>query len=88
MFNKKKDPGGQVRRPSEKVRQAVHEQETVQRCDAKAQKDREHHHRHHLIEEGSENEDEEHSDEGWDIESEDLDEEEEEGTHVGRSTIF
>jgi len=78
-----------VRRPSEKVRQAVHErEETVQRCDAKAQKDRECRRRRHLIEEGSENEDEEHSDEGQDIESEDLDEEEEEGTHVGRSTIF
>ena len=56
--------------------------------DAKAQKDRECHHHHHLIEEGSENKDKEHSDEGWDIESEDLDEEEEEGTHVGRSIIF
>jgi len=68
------------------VRQAVHEQEeTVQRHDAKAQKD---HERRHLIEEGSENKDEEHSDERRDIESEDLDEEEEEGTHVGRSTIF
>lgn len=77
-----------MRRPSEKVRQAVHErEETVQRRDAKAQKDRERRRRRHLIEEGSENEDEEHSDEGRDIESEDLDEEEEEGTHFSSHPV-
>jgi len=86
MF-KKKDPGGWVRRPSEKVRQAVHErEETVQRRDARALKDRERH-RCHLMAEGSENEDEENSDEGQAGEEDDL-EDDDEGTHVGRPFIL
>jgi len=72
-----------VRRPSEKVRLAVDEQEeTVQCRDAKAQKDRECCRRHRLMKEGSENEDEEDSDEL----KEDL--EDEEGTHVGHPIIL
>ena len=83
-----KETGGRVRRPSEKVRQAVHEQEEmVQRHDTKAQKAREHRIRRLLMEEGSENEDEENSDEGQDLNDDGL-EEEEEGTHVGRCFIF
>jgi len=59
----------------------VHErEETVHRRDAKAQKDREHRHRRHLIEEGSENEVEENSDQGRGIEEDDIDEEEDGGT--------
>ena len=80
---KKQDSGGWVRRPSEKVRHAVHEhEETAQWRNAKAQKEREHHRRHHLMEEGSENEDEENSEEGRDIDDDDDEEEEEDGTQV------
>jgi len=66
------------------VRQAAHErEETVHRHDAKAQKDRECCRRRHLIEEGSENEVEENSDQGRGIEEDDIDEEEDGGTQVG-----
>ena len=87
---KKKENGGRMRRPSEKLRQAVHDQEeTVLRHDAKAQKDHECRCRHHhLMEEGSENEDNKNSDEGRDIEEDDSDEGEGEGTQVGRPKIF
>jgi len=79
---KKQDSGGWVRRPSEKVRHAVHEhEETAQWRNAKAQKERERRRRHHLMEEGSENKDEENSEEGRDIDNDD-DEEEEDGTQV------
>ena len=82
-----KETGGRVRRPSEKVRQAVHErEETVQRHDAKAQKAQEHRICRLLMEEGSENEDKENSDEGQDLDDDGL--EEEEGTHVGHCFIF
>ena len=81
---KKKDPGGRVHRPSEKVRQAAHKcEETVHRHDAKAQKVHARHHHCHLIEEGSKNEVEENSDQGRDIEEDDIDEEEDGGTQVG-----
>jgi len=85
LQTKKKDSGGRVRRPSEKVRHAVHEhEETAQWRNAKAQKEREHRRRHHLMEEGSKNEDEENSEEGRDIDDDDDDDEEEEedGTQV------
>ena len=55
----------------------------VQRHDAKAQKDRERRCRHRLMEEGSENEDEEDSNE---LEEDDL--KDEEGTHVGHPIIL
>jgi len=66
------------------VRQAAHErEEMVHRRDAKAQKDCERRRRRHLIEEGSENEVEENSDQGRGIEEDDIDEEEDGGTQVG-----
>jgi len=67
----------------------VHErEETVQRCDARALKDRERRRRRrHLMAEGSENEDEENSDEGQAGEEDDL-EDDDEGTHVGRPFIL
>lgn len=76
--------------PSAKVRQAVHEQEeTVQCCNAKAQRNCECHHHQLLREEGSENEDNGNSNDGWDIKEEDAEEEEEEeGTHIGHLHIF
>ena len=78
-----------MHRPSERLRQAVHDQEeTVLRCDAKAQKDHERCCHRHLMEEGSENEDNENSDEGRDVEEDDGDEGEGEGTQVGRPKIF
>ncbi|KIM52225.1 hypothetical protein SCLCIDRAFT_32797 [Scleroderma citrinum Foug A] len=81
-----RETGGRVHRPSEKVRQAVHErEETVQRHDAKAQKAWEHRIRCLLMEEGSENEDEENSDEGQDLDDDGL--EEEEGTHFSSHPV-
>ena len=88
---KKKESSGRLRWPTAKVKQAVHDQEeTVQHRDARAQKDRECHHRRHLREEGSENEDDENSDEGWDIEEDGLDDDDDgdEGTCVGRPISF
>ena len=87
---KKKENGGQMCQPSERLRQAVHDQEeTVLHRDAKAQKDHERRRcHHHLMEEGSENEDNKNSDEGRDIEEDDGDEGEGEGTQVGRPKIF
>ena len=77
-FKKNKD-SGRICRPTEKLRQAVHEQEeTIHHHDAKAQKERDLHHHchcHHLMEEGSKNEDEENSDDGRDIEEDDCKEE-------------
>ena len=65
----------------------MHEQEeTVHHQDAKAQKDHERRCRCLLREEGSENEDEDHSDEGWDVEEDGF--HEEEGTHVGCPIFF
>jgi len=62
----------------------VHEhEETIQWCDAKAQKERERHHRCQLIEEGSENEDEGFSDEEQDIDKDNINEERDGGTQVG-----
>jgi len=73
-----------VHRPSEKVRQAEYEQEeTAHHCDARAQKDCEHHRCHLRLEEGSENEDKGNSDEGWGIKEDDLNEDEDGGTQVG-----
>jgi len=89
LKKKKKDTGGRVHRPSEKVRQAVHErEEMVHRHDAKAQRDRECCHRHLLLEEGSENEDEEHSDKESDIEEDEVGEEEDCGTQVGHADTY
>ncbi|KIM51901.1 hypothetical protein SCLCIDRAFT_33076 [Scleroderma citrinum Foug A] len=63
-----RESGGRIRRPSAKVRQTVHEQEETVHCC------------HRLLwEEGSENEDEDHSNEGQDIEEDGF--HEEEGTH-------
>ena len=88
LKNKKKDTGGRVCRPSEKVRQAVHErEEMVHRHDAKAQRDREHRRHHLLLEEGSENEDEEYSDKERDIKEDEVSEEEDCGTQVGHADI-
>ena len=73
------------------MKQAVHDQEeTVQRRDARAQKDCECRHHCHLREEGSENEDNENSDEGRDVEEDGLDDDDDgdEGTHVGRPISF
>ena len=62
----------------------MHEhEEMVHRHDAKAQKDCECRHCRHLIEEGSENEVEENSDQGRGIKEDDIDEEEDGGTQVG-----
>ena len=58
MLSKKKDSGGRACQPSEKVKQATHEQqETAQQCNAKAQRDHECCHLCLLMEEESENED-------------------------------
>ena len=77
-----------MRQPSEKVRQAVHEwEETVQRHNAKAQKDHERHRCRLLAEEGSKNEDEDNSDEGRDMEEDNVDEEGG-GTQVGLPSVF
>ena len=82
MLKKNKD-SGQICQPTEKLRQAVHEQEEMtHHHDAEAQKECDRHHCHHLMEEGSENEDEENSDDGRDI-KEDVHEEECGGTQVG-----
>ena len=89
LKKKKKDTGGRVHRPSEKVRQAVHErEEMVHRHDAKAQRDREHRRRHLLLEEGSENEDEEYSDKERDIKEDEVSEEEDCGTQVGHADAY
>ena len=67
----------------------MHEQEeAVQRRDAKAQKDCERCHRRHLMDKGSENKDEENSEEGWDVEEDEVDDEEEERTQVGHLIFF
>ena len=82
---KKKESGGQICQPSAKVRQTVHEQEEmVHHQNAKAQKDCECHHL--LQEEGSENKDEDHIDEGQDVEEDGF--HEEEGTHIGHPIFF
>ena len=84
---KKKESGGWIHRPSAKVRQTVHEQEEmVHHQDAKAQKAHEHHHCRLLWEEGSENKDEDHSDEGWGVEEDGF--HEEEGTHISHPIFF
>ena len=55
LCSKKKDSGGWIRWPSEKVRQAMHEREEMaQHRDAKVHKDQERHRHCHLMEEGSE----------------------------------
>ena len=59
----------------------------MQRHDAKAQKDREHHRRRLLMEVGSENEDEKQSNEEQTIEEEDV-EEEDAGTQVGHPYLL
>ena len=65
----------------------MHEQEeTDQRCNAKAQRDHECHCHCLLMQEGSENEDEDNSDEGQDLKEDGL--EEEEDTQVGRPITF
>ena len=63
------------------------QEETVQRHDSRAQKDCERCHRCHLREEGSENEDDENSDEGQDVEEDGLNDDNE-GTHVGCPISF
>ena len=90
MLSKKKDSGGRARRPSEKVKQAMHEQqETAQRRNAKAQRDRERCRLRLLMEEGSENEDDEddNRDEGQHTHVEE-DDDEDEDIHVGYLTFF
>ena len=85
---KKNKDSGRIRQPTENLRQAVHEQEeTIHHHDAKAQKEHDRCHHCHLMEEGSENEDEENSDDGRDIEEDDC-EEEHGGIQVGhRNTL-
>ena len=90
FFYIKKDSGGWARRPSEKVKQAVHElKETVQRRNAKAQRDRERRRRHLLLEQGSEDDNEDDRD-GQHAEEGDTEDEEEgeEGSHVGHPYAF
>ena len=74
------------------MKHAAHEQqETVQRRNAKAQRDRERRRCHLLMEKGSENEDEEdnNKDEGQHTHvEEDEDEDEDEDIHVGYPTFF
>ena len=85
VLKKKKESGGQICQPSAKVRQTVHEQEEmVHHQNAKAQKDCECHHL--LQEEGSENKDEDHINEGQDVEEDGF--HEEEGTHIGHPIFF
>ena len=78
-----------MRRPSAKVRQAVHEhEETVQRHDAKAQKERECCCCCMLMDEGSENEDEEIIDVGQGFEEDDVNEDKDGGSQVGRLNVL
>ena len=86
---KKKDSGGRMHQPLAKVRQAMHDhEETVQRCDAKVQKEREHHHHCMLMDEGSKNEDKENSNEERGIEEDNVDEDKDGGSQVGRLNVL